>query len=64
MKNMKWLKKIHVPVLRPESTLRTIWDISIGLITLYSLVFIPVFTFFDQPGVCYFESSSLECCPG
>ena len=48
----KLLNKINVPVLRPESTLRMIWDVAIGLLSLYSLIYVPVYTFFDQPEVC------------
>jgi len=50
MKNLP--EKIRIPVLRPESTVRMVWDVIIGLLSLYSLVYVPVFTFFDQPAVC------------
>jgi hypothetical protein len=39
---------LHVPVLRPESTIRMAWDIVVGGLALYSLFYIPVFTFFDH----------------
>ena len=44
--------RFHVPVLRPESTLRSFWDIFTGISILYSLIYLPIFAFFEQPEVC------------
>ncbi len=42
---------VQIPVLRPESTVRMFWDLAVGLVSLYSLIYVPVFTFFDQQEV-------------
>jgi len=40
-----------ISVLRPESTFRTAWDLITMICTLYSLIYVPVYTFFDHEDV-------------
>jgi hypothetical protein len=45
------IRKLSFPVLRPESSVRMVWDVVVGLLSLYSLIYVPVYTFFDHAEV-------------